>query len=122
MSSFADLLVIVVLCGVFTASGCSKASSVYVKDYDQSCASVADCVAVPDGPRNECCGHMVCPAAAINMSALAAFTDARKGVTTCPQLPSCPHLATPACPPSRVQCTAGTCELILPDGGTADAS
>jgi hypothetical protein len=70
-------------------------------DYDQSCASNADCAAVYQG---SLCTECLCPTAAINQQALSAYSNAIEaagppvGVCNCPAFP----------PPV---CQAGTCVL-----------
>ena len=94
-------------------------ASVYAKDYDRHCATVADCAAVTDGPIG-CCGDTTCPTAAIRQDALAKYTSAREPTAAmCTPRPPC---ASPirSCLSGRVTCMEGLCELLVPDAATAD--
>jgi hypothetical protein len=81
-------------------------------DYDQSCSTDADCVAVPEGPI-ECCSSVSCsPAnAAINKGALPQFeADFQADFPT-----NCGDIACPAiCAINNAQCSQGKCAVMAP--------
>jgi hypothetical protein len=69
--------------------GPSCTTSIYAAQYDQSCASDADCTAVYSGPL---CGECYCPNSAINRSAITAYaSDTARGepggMCGCPLIP-----------------------------------
>jgi len=106
-------------------SGCKAEpfaqTALYAKDYDQGCATVADCVPVLEGPA-ECC-RLDCPNAAIALDALAMFKGDYGRAAMCPPNSTCPGLgADHACEAGRIACTNGRCELLSPptDGGNRD--
>ena len=100
------------------AAGCGSDSShdVSAKSYARTCASVADCFAVYEGPVG-CCGS--CPNTAIRQDAAAAYMsnfDAAVAATCKGLQPPC---AFQRCPDGRVDCIAGVCQLEMP---AADAA
>lgn len=74
------------------------------EDYDQSCTTAADCVAVYEG--SNCCA--VCPTGAINKKDQARFEAARSAATKQCGGVACPAIACDAPP---VVCSAGKCAL-----------
>ena len=93
---------------------------VSVSGYDRSCATVADCVPVVTGPVG-CC-ELQCPHVALGADAATAYLGDRAAakVKACPVSPPiCPR---PACPPERVACTSGLCEVLGLDGGVDSGS
>jgi hypothetical protein len=102
---------------VVTLGGCgSKSASTSAKDYDHPCATVADCVAVTEGPIG-CCGDTGCPTTAIKQTALASYTSARQpSDAQCTPRPPCGAPLPQPCP-GRVACVDGTCALLAPDAG-----
>ena len=77
--------------------------SIQAADYDQSCSTASDCVAVTEG--NSCTSGIFCNCtnAAINVSAQAEYEANLKTVGTIALCP-CPEGATPTC-------DAGVCVL-----------
>ena len=75
-------------------------------DYDQSCVSANDCVAIVNGELQ--CGCSPCPNAAINVHDLA-----REQADVLARAPQCPvgGIACGACQQSIVLCTAGKCAV-----------
>jgi hypothetical protein len=112
--------ILALLCALLGASGCSNnsAPATYAKNYNRACASVADCVVVPDGPVG-CCGGTDCPTAAINQNALAAYTRERAAMCLPPK--SCAGISAAPCPQEgRLVCTGGLCEVLAPDADATD--
>jgi hypothetical protein len=74
------------------------------EDYDQSCTTAFDCVAVYEG--SNCCA--VCPTGAVNKKDQARFETARAAATSQCSGVACPAIACDAPP---VVCNAGRCAL-----------
>ena len=111
---FALVLPLLAACAACSAS---SNPSIAVTSYDRSCMSVADCVAVYEGPAN-CCG-LSCVNTAISQRALAAY---RSGVVSATKMAcggttgTC-HDGEALFPDSctgRVACRAGQCVLDVP--------
>ncbi len=90
------------------ASTCRDPGGQMIKasNYDQSCASDSDCVAVTEG---DFCvpGANVCPMATINKGALAQYQAdvAKTQAAVCGAFAGCPSLTNPCC--RRGMCQAG---------------
>ena len=86
----------------------SSCGSIQASDYDQSCSTAADCVAVAEGDSCKGLFCVDCPNAAINVSAQGEYERALQGIkgTTV----GCPC---PSNPPgvSNVICDAGVCRF-----------
>jgi hypothetical protein len=102
-------LLAVAACG---SSSPTATHEIAAKSYARDCASVADCVAVYEGPVG-CCGGG-CPNAAIRADALPKYTSDEH----CTVQPPCPVGG--ACATDRVACVSGVCQLETPDAGAAD--
>jgi hypothetical protein len=88
------------------------------KNYDRTCASVADCMAIIEGTAG-CCGFgITCPNAAISQGALPQYMSDVQLATTCAIQPPCTPPNQGPCS-GRIACTAGMCALETP---TADAA
>jgi hypothetical protein len=85
--------------------------TILASDFDQSCASDTDCVAVQEG--NLCGGGCTCSNAAVRTTAVAAFQSA---AATIPKAEAGTlHVACP-CAPETPYCFAGKCDYgIRPD-------
>jgi len=92
-------------------ASCASKHAVTAKSYARNCATVADCVAVYEGPIG-CCGGG-CPNAAIRADALADYTsDVFAAAPTCNPPPPC--AAPLPCDTGRVACVAAVCTLEAP--------
>src|SRR5450432_3685703 len=97
-------------CGGSTAA--PDTHRVSAKNYDSSCASVADCVPFFEGTLG-CCGlGTTCPNAAISAAALPKYTSDAQRASTCMVPSSCPIGI--KCASGRITCTAGVCALEMP--------
>jgi len=85
----------------FALAGCK--CTIAASDYDQSCRSASDCVAVPSG---DFCGPRCtnCPNAAININAEAQYESDLSKVVSHPYLCPCSS-------PPDPQCHNGICEI-----------
>lgn len=104
-----------------TACGASSPpTSVAAKHYDRTCLSVADCVAVYEGPVG-CCDGPGCPNTAISQVAHSKYTIDYSRATNC----ACPGGAAGhnggigGCPDGRVACDNGICMLATLPGDAA---
>jgi hypothetical protein len=86
--------------------------------YPRTCASVADCFPVYEGPIG-CCGAR-CPNTAIRQDVVATYMSNLNAasLSTCLGVQS-PCTPPPACPDGRVACVAGVCQL---ETAVADAA
>jgi hypothetical protein len=117
------------LFGAACLAACSKGpTSIAASSYDRSCATVADCAAVYEGPVS-CCGTGVgCDNTAISQRALAAYSsgvasamqNACGGNSVCNGGGPSPGGSPSPCGTGRIACTNGLCELDTPpaDGAT----
>ena len=101
-----------------TLAGCGGAAPsnhlIEAKNYDRSCASVADCSPVFEGTLG-CCGlALTCPNTAISVNALAKYTSDVDRATKCEALSTCPARGGPNPCTGRVTCQSGTCALEMP--------
>jgi hypothetical protein len=100
-------------------------SSVAAKNYDRTCASVADCIPVYEGHVG-CCGEGACPNTAIAQSALAKYmVDLGRAATCGGVQPPCPVIDSMrpggGCQGGRVACDSGICMLkMLPSDAATD--
>lgn len=117
------LLFTPVACASTSPSGTSPPPPIHANDYDQKCASAADCVAINEG---EPCGCLGCGNAAVSKSVQAKYSadfDARR--KQCTNAPiACPAM----CMYTETSCVAGSCGVChsqgcgVVDGGASDAS
>jgi hypothetical protein len=104
---------------VLTLAGCGSAAApsnhlIEGKNYDRSCASVADCMPVLEGTLG-CCGlALTCPNTAISVDALAKYTSDVERVTKCEGQSTCPARGGANPCTGRVTCQSGTCALESP--------
>jgi hypothetical protein len=109
-----------------TLAGCGGAAAppshlIEAKNYDRSCASVADCVPIFEGTLG-CCGlGATCPNAAISADALPKYASDAQRASTCMVPSACPDIII-RCAAGRITCTEGTCALEQPpsDASAAD--
>jgi hypothetical protein len=93
-----------VLAASLLASCSSMCGSIQASDYDQSCSTALDCVAVAEG--DSCNGLFCvdCANAAINVSAQAEYEAALQSIKGSTVVCPCPEGAT-------ATCDAGVCSL-----------
>lgn len=83
-------------------------------DYDRTCTTAADCVAIVADPSGGC-QYCACPNAAINKSDLAKEQAAANAWNaTCPANPGA---VCGACQESIVVCNVELCQVVVCDGG-----
>lgn len=104
----AFLALVLAACGSSESSSDGGVPTIRASDFDQSCAQNADCVAVEDD--TPCCN--ICPNAAINAGALAAFdADWAKQAALCtPQDRQCASIACNTA--EHAACSNGTCVFV----------
>ncbi len=93
--------------GVAAASllaSCSTCGSIQASDYDQSCSTASNCVAVAEGDSCEGLFCVDCANAAINVSAQAEYEPNLKSIGGATGICPCPSGPT-------VTCDAGVCSL-----------
>jgi hypothetical protein len=90
--------------GVLAACSSSSSTTIQASDYDQSCATSADCVPIAVGDLCECS----CAASAINRKDEARYeADVRDRLSRCTSHPYCG-----ACDDVRATCVAGRCAIV----------
>ena len=117
---FATLVLALGIAACNSTPVASQGIGVSVTGYDRSCATVADCV--PVATDSVGCCEFQCPHVALGADAAATYLTKRAEakVKACPVSPPiCPRRA---CPPERIACTSGLCEVLDPDGGADDTS
>lgn len=109
------LLVAVAVSACASTAGPSGAPTIRASDYDQTCATSDDCVAIYEGSLCAPCG---CANAAIAKSATSTeSTDARARAASCPLVAG---ISCGACWDSRLTCSGGRCGIVECHNGPCD--